>query len=96
VAAPAVAPATVAGLVAAVIAVLSHRLAVVVAWLASLPTWWLAWVARSVARLPCAGLRLPAGWTSGALVGAVLIVGALVVRSRRRGADHAMLAAWPA
>lgn len=96
IAAPAVAPATVAGLVAAVVAVVSHRLAVGLSWLAALPSWWLATIARGVARLPGAGARLPAGWASGAVVATVLVIAALIAHSRRRGSDHAMLASWPA
>jgi competence protein ComEC len=95
-AAPAVAPATIGGLVVAIVAVVSHRLAVVLCWLAALPSWWLATVARGVARLPGAGLRFPAGWASAAVVTAVFLIAALVARRRRGGSDHAMLAAWPA
>ena len=60
-AAPAVAPATLAGIACALLAVVLPGLASAVAWLAGLPAAWLVIVARVGARLPGAGLTWPAG-----------------------------------
>lgn len=94
-AAPAVAPATVAGVLCAALAVPLPSLAVGVAWLAAVPAGWLAAVARFFAALPGAGLRVPTGLAAGA---AVVLTGALVVLVGRVGGQrrlHAMLGAWP-
>ena len=79
---PAVGPATVLGVVAALVAPVWLPLAQAVAWLAYLPTAWLVLVARVGARLPGAGLGLTTGWP-GALLALALLAGVgLVLRSR--------------
>lgn len=72
-AAPAVPPATVLGVLAAAVAPASAGLAAVFAWLAGWPTRWLVLVATYGARAPSAAM----GWLSGGL-GALLLVGLLV------------------
>ena len=90
---PAVAPATVLGVVAALAAPVWLPLAQLMAWLAYLPTCWLVVVARSGARQPGAGASLPKGWTGSLIVLAMLVLGALVLRSPRlRRASAAGLA----
>ena len=79
---PAVAPATVLGVVAALVAPLSLPVAQGVAWLAYLPVAWLVRVAHTGARQPGAGLALVDGWPGALLAVAVLGVLAVVLRSR--------------
>jgi competence protein ComEC len=95
-AAPAVAPTTVAGIVTAAVAVAAPPVAALPAWAAAVPAGWLALVARSMAALPGADARWPQG--AAGLVTAVAVVaavGATVVVRRRASAARAMLAAWP-
>ena len=90
-AAVAVPAATVLGVVAAVLASGWVPVAVPVAWLASVPTLFIAEVARSMAALPAANLRWPGG---GAVADGRAIAVAVVVAGsalRRR----AILSAWP-
>lgn len=86
-AAPAVAPSTIAGITSAAVAVVSPPLAAAVAWMAALPAAWLALVARSMAALPGADARWPTGLAGlSLLIGvAIVAIGAarLVVRGRR-------------
>jgi len=95
-AAPAVGPATVAGVVTAVVATLSPTIGSLLAWTAALPAGWLALVARSMAALPGAAARWPAGTTGAALLG--LLAGGLMfllVARRRLSPRRAMLETWP-
>ena len=94
-AAPAVAPATVAGVLCAALAVPLPAVAAAVAWLAAVPAGWLATVARLFAAMPGAGLRLPTGVAAcaGFVTAALLVV--LVARVGRARPLHAMLGAWP-
>ncbi|MDG4796127.1 ComEC/Rec2 family competence protein [Micromonospora sp. WMMD1082] len=78
---PAIAPATVLGVVAATVSPVWPAGAEVVAWLAHWPAWWLVLVARYGARLPAGNLPWPGG-VSGALLLAALTV-ALLVAVRR-------------
>ncbi|SCG50557.1 ComEC/Rec2 family competence protein [Micromonospora coxensis] len=78
---PAIAPATVLGVLAAAVSPLWPAGAEFVAWLASWPAWWLVTVARVGARLPAGTLPWPGG-VSGALLLAVLTV-ALLLAARR-------------
>ncbi|GAA4369076.1 ComEC/Rec2 family competence protein [Actinomadura verrucosospora] len=82
-AAPAVAPATLLGALAAVTAPFSPPLARVIVWPAGLAVGWIIWVARTAASLPYATIP----WTSGALGATTLLLGAgaaaLALRSRR-------------
>jgi competence protein ComEC len=90
---PAVAPATVFGVVAALVAPWCLPLAHAVAWMAWLPTRWLVVVAHTGARQPGAGLTVSRGWTGALLALALLGAGAVVVRSPalRRGVAAALV-----
>ncbi|WP_433344132.1 ComEC/Rec2 family competence protein [Micromonospora sp. CA-111912] len=78
---PAIAPATVLGVAAAVLSPAWPAGAEFAAWLASWPAWWLVTVARYGARLPAGALPWPGG-VPGALLLAGLTV-ALLVATRR-------------
>ncbi|MFE9652580.1 ComEC/Rec2 family competence protein [Micromonospora sp. NPDC006431] len=98
---PAVAPATVLGVLAAVASPVWPAGAEFAAWLASWPAWWLVTVARQGARLPAGTLPWPGGVT-GALLLAALSVALLLATRRpllRRlvavGAVAAVLGALP-
>ncbi|MFI0796435.1 ComEC/Rec2 family competence protein [Micromonospora rubida] len=78
---PAIAPATVLGVAAAVLSPVWPAGAEFAAWLASWPAWWLVTVARYGARLPAGALPWPGGWP-GALLLAGLTV-ALLIATRR-------------
>jgi competence protein ComEC len=84
-AAPAVVPATVLGVVCAAVATGSGLLAVPVAWLAAVPTAAIAIVARCLASLPGAGLAWPGGAATDVCAIALIIGGvtAGVLRPRR-------------
>nr|WP_246242265.1 ComEC/Rec2 family competence protein [Flexivirga aerilata] len=73
-AAPLVAPATLAGIVTVLVAPISTQLAYAPAWLAALPTWGIAWIAHTCARVPLGVLP----WPDGAL-GALLLAGLTLV-----------------
>ena len=75
IAVPAVAPATVLGVAAALLAVICLPLAQAVAWLAYLPTAWLVRVARLGAGLP--GAAVP--WRAGTLGAGLLVLLTLVL-----------------
>jgi len=96
-AAPAVGPATVAGVVTAVVATISPAIASLLAWTAALPAAWLALVARSMAALPGASAQWPAGTAGAALLGLAAAAALLVLLVARRGvsARRAMLETWP-
>jgi competence protein ComEC len=82
-AAPAVAPATVAGVLCAVVAVPLPAVATAFAWLAAVPAGWLAFVARSFAAFPGAGLTWHPSAVSGSIALVLVLVVALVVASGR-------------
>jgi competence protein ComEC len=88
VAAPAVGPATVLGLLAAVTSVLSDRAATVFGWLAGRAAWWIVAVAEHGAALPGASMPWPATPTAvaAATVGCLVCVALapLVLRHRLR------------
>jgi competence protein ComEC len=95
-AAPAVGPATVAGVVTAVVATLSPAIGGLLAWTAAVPAGWLALVARSMAALPGAAARWPAGATGAALLGVLAGAAMLLLVARRRlSVRRAMLETWP-
>lgn len=78
-AAPAVVPATILGVLTAGIAEIVPSLARVTAVLGAVPVWWIAAVARGTAGLPGAGLRTTAGVTAiviGLIVGPAVWFGA--------------------
>ncbi|WP_147375544.1 DNA internalization-related competence protein ComEC/Rec2 [Jiangella rhizosphaerae] len=76
-AAPAVAPATVFGAAAAVVSPVLPPVATACAWLAALPAWWIAAVARWFAGQPGAVVPWPPG-TGGVVAAVVLAVAGLV------------------
>ena len=94
-AAPAIAPATVAGVLCAVLAVPLPAVAAAVAWLAAVPAGWLAAVARWFAAMPGAGVRLPTGLAACVVLATAGVLVALVGRLARARPLHAMLGAWP-
>ncbi|MEP7369072.1 MAG: ComEC/Rec2 family competence protein [Dermatophilaceae bacterium] len=75
-AAPLVAPATVVGVSVALVALISHPLAVMLAWVAAMPTLGIAWVARACAAVPMGTLAWPDG-SPGAFLLAFLTIGLL-------------------
>jgi competence protein ComEC len=90
-AAPAVAPATVVGVTAAIVSTICLPAAWALAWAAAVPATWLAVVARACAGLPGAHAR-PASALLAVLI-ALVVVAALW--RRRSSRLHAMLGAWP-
>ena len=105
-AAPLVAPATVLGVWVALVALISHPVAVMLGWLAALPTLGIAWVARACADVPMGTLPWPDG-APGALLLASLTIGLLFIgpwlKVTIRGHPYAvaalavlsLAAAWP-
>jgi competence protein ComEC len=77
-AAPLVAPATVLGVSVALVALISDPLAVMLGWLAAVPTLGIAWIARAFASVPMGSLPWPDG-ALGALLLAFLSVGLLFI-----------------
>ena len=75
-AAPLVAPATVLGVSVALVALISGPLAMMLGWLAAIPTLGIAWIARACAGVPMGSLPWPDG-ASGALLLAVLSIALL-------------------
>ena len=75
-AAPLVAPATILGVSVALVALVSHPLAVMLGWLAALPTLGIAWIARACADIPMGTLPWPDG-APGAFLLASLSIGLL-------------------
>jgi competence protein ComEC len=99
-AAPAVAPATVVGVVAALVSLVHPAAATVLALPAVWCAGWIALVARTTARLPAAVVPWPegaVGAVAAAAVAALLVVGGVLLLRRapdRRGPDQAW-APWP-
>ncbi|MFF8989899.1 ComEC/Rec2 family competence protein [Streptomyces sp. NPDC014983] len=77
----AVAPATVLGFAALATAPVAMPSAKALAWCASWPTGWIAWVARTGAGLPGAAVDWPGGWPGALLLAAVTV--AVVLAGRR-------------
>jgi len=105
-AAPLVAPATVLGVSVALVALVSHPLAVLLGWVAAAPTMGIAWVARLCADVPMGTLPWPDGAPGALLLAtvttALLFMGPwIVVSVRRRPTAAAALCvltlavAWP-
>jgi competence protein ComEC len=90
-AAPAVAPATVLGVLAALVSPLSASAAGWLARLAGVPVGWLAAVGHHCAHLPAAAVSWPAGVGGGLLLVAMCLLGVLV--ARRRALRRVLLAA---
>jgi competence protein ComEC len=82
-AAPAVAPATLLGVLAAVVAPTWLTGAQVLAWLGAIPCTWLIWVAHFCARLPGATVGWPSGLSGGLLLAAFSLALLAVVPHRR-------------
>lgn len=80
---PAVAPATVTGVVAALLAPVWLPAAQAVAWLGWLPTAWLVLVARVGARIPGASVPWPDGMPGALLLAALTGLAFLALRHRR-------------
>ncbi|MBB5933015.1 ComEC/Rec2 family competence protein [Streptomyces zagrosensis] len=80
----AVAPATVLGFAALVVAPAAPPVAVCLAWCAGWPVEWLASVARTGAGLPGAGVDWPGGWAGGLLLAGLTVVGVLLARRAPR------------
>ena len=80
---PAVAPATLLGVVVALLAPVYLPLAQAFAWCAFVPTRWLTIVAHAGARQPGAGFAVAKGWTGALLVLAAIMVAGVVLGSRR-------------
>jgi competence protein ComEC len=78
-AAPAVAPATVLGVLATVAHPLDATVARLLAGLASVPVWWIAQVARRSAAVPGGSLPWPGTAAGAVLLGAFTLAGVLVV-----------------
>jgi len=89
-AAPAVPPATVLGVLAAAVAPVCLPIARVVAFVGYLPTAWLVWVARTGAAVPGASTPWPRGVAGCALLLACGLVGFAAYRRRRRHMER-----WP-
>lgn len=70
----ALAPATVLGFLALATALPTLPVAKALAWCASWPAEWIAWIARTGAALPGAGIDWPGGWAGAALLGALIPV----------------------
>src|SRR6185312_2026900 len=85
-AAPAVAPATVLGVLAALVAPIAPDLAGACVWLAGWPVAWLIAVADRAAAVPGAALHWPAGAAGALLMLGAMVGVAVVARSRRRRA----------
>ncbi|MFB9324120.1 ComEC/Rec2 family competence protein, partial [Cryptosporangium minutisporangium] len=81
-AAPTVAPATVLGLLAAVVAPVAEPVATALAWLGQWPAWWLVVVAERGAAVPDGLVRWSGGAAGGWALAAVLAGGAFVARWR--------------
>jgi competence protein ComEC len=75
-AAPLVAPATVLGVSVALVALVSHPVAVLLGWIAAVPTLGIAWVARACADVPMGTLPWPDG-APGALLLTFVTMGLL-------------------
>lgn len=80
--APVVAPATVLGLLAALVAGPLPWLAEVFVWLAGPELYWMITVGRHAAGVPGAVLEWPAGWWGGLLLAVLLAAGVLVLRRK--------------
>jgi competence protein ComEC len=79
---PAVAPATILGVLAAVVSPVWPAGAEFAAWLGSWPAWWLVTVARYGAEVPAGVLPWPGGVTGGLLLAALTVVALLAARRR--------------
>jgi competence protein ComEC len=80
---PAVAPATILGLAAALAAPVSVHLATAIAWSAWLPTTWLVRVAATGARMPGAAIPWRSGYAGAALLVVLTAAGAMVLHAPR-------------
>ncbi|MFI6979352.1 ComEC/Rec2 family competence protein [Embleya sp. NPDC050154] len=83
----AVAPATILGFVALVLAPVCLPLARVAAWLGSWPIGWIATVARTGAALPGAAVTWPTGVFGGAVLAAITVAAVPTLRILRRPPD---------
>ncbi|MGX1777972.1 DNA internalization-related competence protein ComEC/Rec2 [Nocardia brasiliensis] len=77
---PVIAPITVIGAVAAVLASIWSPLAELVVHCAAPPLWWLLFVAEHAAAVPGASVTVPGGLAGGLVAAAIIVVGILVLR----------------
>ncbi len=77
---PAVPLATVLGLLAALLSLVSPGLAAAVGAVAGVPCWWLVHVAHACAHLPIAGLTVPSGAAGLVCVGVITVATVMAVR----------------
>ncbi|WP_298992370.1 ComEC/Rec2 family competence protein [uncultured Pseudokineococcus sp.] len=91
-AAPAVAPATVLGVLALAVAPLSPPLAHVLVVPAGWAAGWVAAVARTAASVPAATVPWPGGWAGAALLAGVLLTALVVLPALLRGVAAAVRA----
>ena len=96
--APAVAPATVLGVLAVLVEPWWAAGAVGIAWVAGWATSWIALVARASAAVPFASLGWVAGWRGAALLAAVTVLGVVLLAfllraGRGRGVDRRVVLA---
>jgi competence protein ComEC len=84
-AAPAVAPATICGVLAAITAPLSPTAATVLGTLGGAPTWWIVTVAETAARLPAGAVPWPDGTRGGVLLALALLALAVAAPVLRAG-----------
>ncbi|GAA4017592.1 ComEC/Rec2 family competence protein [Allokutzneria multivorans] len=82
-AAPVVAPATVFGVLAALVSTVHEGAAELLVHLAGPEVWWLITVGRRAAAVPDSGVPWPSGVLGGLLLAALLVVVVLLLRSRR-------------
>ena len=82
-AAPAVAPVTILGLLAAAASVVSAPLAGALAAVASAPAAWIAWVAQWAASLPGAIAPIPTGWEGVAALGLLAALSVVITKMAR-------------
>jgi competence protein ComEC len=93
-AAVAVPAATVLGVTCAAVAAVCVPVAVPIAWLAAIPSMWIACVARSLAALPGAGLRVGPRMSAVLVAGGVVIGAGTVLAAVRRARGRDMLGVW--
>ena len=84
-AAPAVAPVTILGLLAALASVVSPSLAGALAAVAAVPAAWVAWVAQWTASLPGAVAPIPPGATGVLMLAALAVMSVVAVKMARMG-----------
>lgn len=94
-AAPAVGPATVLGVLATVVLAVWEPLGVQLIRLAGVPVWWLVQVGQWAAALPGAVMTVPGGVQGALALATVTVLGLVLARSAAvRGVGVAVLVGW--